>query len=236
MPNPPPAPLPGLAEPSPDLPLAGLTLLAVEDSRFSSDALRMMAQRSGARLRRAETLAEAWRHLRVYRPDAVLVDPGLPDGDGLDLVRWLSALGPGAPPALVISGLPVEAEARAAGAAGFLAKPVPSLAAFRQAVLAMFPGRRWLGRHGAEAGRLPAPDPLALREDLARAAGRLARAEDDEERRYLAGFIAGIARTAGDPALAETARALDGGPQSIGTLARALSDRLARGAVPLFAP
>ena len=40
-------PLPVLAQG--DLPLRGVTLLAVEDSRYALDALRLMCQRSGAR-------------------------------------------------------------------------------------------------------------------------------------------------------------------------------------------
>ncbi len=72
------------------LPLQGLTLLAVEDSRFASDALRLLSQRSGARLRRAESLEAAWAHLRVYRPDVILVDLGLPDGRGETLIRRLA--------------------------------------------------------------------------------------------------------------------------------------------------
>jgi DNA-binding response OmpR family regulator len=68
-------------------PLAGLTILAVEDSRFASEALRLMCLRSDARLRRADSLEQADRHLSVYRPDVVIVDLGLPDGNGADLIR-----------------------------------------------------------------------------------------------------------------------------------------------------
>jgi CheY-like chemotaxis protein len=80
----------GESRPRPVLPLDGLTLLTVEDSRFASEALRLLCQRSGARLRRAETIEIALRHLSVYRPDVVIVDLGLPDGDGADLIRSLS--------------------------------------------------------------------------------------------------------------------------------------------------
>lgn len=219
-----------LVHPTPEAPLAGLTLLAVEDSRFASDALRLMAQRSGARLRRAETLADAQHHLRVYRPDLVIVDPGLPDGDGLTLVARIAGGGAAAPPVLVTSGRPdLQPAAFAAGAAGFVAKPVAGLSAFRAAVISCLPERAWLLPRGAGsvADDLPAPDPLALHDDLARAARRLAQGPDDHDRSYLAGFVAGLARATGDAGLAEAAAgAAKPGPQSMRTLARAIRDRM----------
>ena len=64
------------------LPLRGVTVLVVEDSRVTCDALRLIFQRTGARLRRAETLTSARLHMDSYRPDLVIVDLGLPDGRG----------------------------------------------------------------------------------------------------------------------------------------------------------
>lgn len=234
----PPPPRVLTSAPVPEAPLAGLTLLAVEDSRIACDALRLMAQRSGARLRRADTLQAAGRHLRTYRPDVVLLDPGLPDGDGLTLVAALARRGDMAPPVLVISGQPeLCGAALASGAAGFLAKPVADLAAFRRAVLACLPDRAWLAvaacldGAGAERAPAPAPDPLSLRDDLAAAARRLAAGPDEREGRYLAGFLAGLARATGDADLAAAAdaarRARPGtGPEAMRHLAGAVAARL----------
>ncbi|MFN6979506.1 MAG: response regulator, partial [Gemmobacter sp.] len=121
---------------SPALPLQGFTLLVVEDSRYSCEALRLIAQRLGARLRRAETMADARRHLALYRPDVVLVDLGLPDGNGAALIRDLALRAPAGPVVLGLSGDPGgRAAALAAGAAGFLDKPLPGVAGLRDLVL-----------------------------------------------------------------------------------------------------
>ena len=75
-----------LRRPTAEHPLAGLTVLVVEDSRYACEAMRLLCQHSGARLRRADSLAAAARHLRVYRPDVLIVDLGLPDGPGEALI------------------------------------------------------------------------------------------------------------------------------------------------------
>ncbi|MFN4158680.1 MAG: response regulator [Gemmobacter sp.] len=233
--------------PTPAMPLTGLTLLAVEDSRFACDALRLMAQRSGARLRRAETLEAAGRHLSVYRPDLVIVDPGLPDGCGLDLVARIAACGSAAPPVLVISGDPGRAAAaRRAGAAAFLAKPVTGLGAFRAAVVGCLPERMWLlpeggGTRVAEGDAPVAADMLALHDDLVQAARRLSSPMPEAERRYVTGFVAGLARASGDAGLAAAAAGAAAGavapaPQAMDRLARAIGHRLrARSAATLLA-
>jgi DNA-binding response OmpR family regulator len=202
MPQPDSPPVPPLFGPA--LPLQGLTLLAVEDSRFACEALRLMAQRSGARMRRAETLRDARRHLALYRPDLVLVDMGLPDGSGADLIRDLALAGPGAPVALGLSGDPGQrGVALAAGAAAFLEKPIGALAQFQAALLRHLPSRSGPGPDPA--AHLPEPDALALREDLARAAGLLAEGPDAAQRAYLARFLTGLARSTRDAALARAA-------------------------------
>ena len=190
------------------LPLQGLTVLAVEDSRFASEALRLMCQRSGARLRRVDRLHAAYAHLRVYRPDVMLVDLGLPDGRGDTLIRDLARLRPQSPIVIAISGdASGQAQAMAAGAHGFIEKPFPSLAMFQHEILRHLPD--CADRSSPDMGQqTPVADPLALHDDLEHAAGILRSNPDPGQRRYLAGFVGGIARSAGDQALAAAANSL----------------------------
>ena len=117
--------------PTASRPLLGLTILVVEDSRYASETMRLLCLRSGARIRRADCLKSARRHLQVYRPSAVIVDLGLPDGSGLDLISELNRAAPRVGILLATSGDDnAEQAAMAAGADDFLAKPITSLALF----------------------------------------------------------------------------------------------------------
>lgn len=209
------------------LPLAGVALLAVEDSRVASDVLRLMCQRLGVRLRRAETIRAARAYLLRYRPDIVLIDLGLPDGRGDALIRDLVAAGAPPPAILATSADPDgRATALAAGAAEFLDKPIEGLAAFRDALLRHLPGRGLPLPATEPDNTAVIPDPLALRDDLARARDLIASGPDERQRRYLAGFLTGIGRLAHDTALEDAARAAED-PAGLGRLSgliAALSD------------
>lgn len=194
----------GLADPGGEgeFPMRGMTVLAVEDSRFASDALRLMCRRLGARLRRAESLQAAGAHLRLYRPDLVIVDLGLPDGRGEALIHDLVTRRPRVV-VLGMSGDPAGREmALAAGADGFMDKPLKSFAAFRAMVRCHLPG---MAVSSGEDDADPVPDALALRDDLAHAAALLEDGIAAAARDYVAGFLRGVAHHAHDPALAEAA-------------------------------
>lgn len=195
--------------PTADRPLLGVTVLVVEDSRFACEAMRLLCLRSGARIRRADSLAHARRHLRVYRPTCVIVDLGLPDGRGEDLLAELAGASPRIEVILATSGDPdARGRAMAAGAAGFLAKPVSSLAEFQAQILSRLPiERQPPGPRPVAADRVE-PDPLALRDDLQAAAGAI-EAEDGPRRvDYMTQFLGGLARSSGDGALGDAVEAL----------------------------
>lgn len=196
-------------QPTAERPLLGLTILVVEDSRYASEAIRLMSLRSGARLRRADCLASAERHLNVYSPTVAIVDLGLPDGSGLDLIQQMAETKPRVQVILGTSGAEREAAEKRVldcGADGFIAKPVPTIAAYQTAILAHLPAaQRPVGPREAPIVSVD-PDPLALREDLSHAMDLLAL--DAPPVTYLRRFLIGLARTIKDKTLENHAHAM----------------------------
>lgn len=226
---PPIRPWPGAA---PGRVLQGLTVLLVEDSRLASEAMRLLCRRSGARLRRADCQAAALRHLRAYRPAVVIVDIGLPDADGVALIAALAAMRPRVPVVLGISGDPDRrGDALAAGADGFLAKPVSSLAGFQQAILGALPPEAHPRRPWPVTGDGVELDRIALRDDLAYLAGLLAPGMGLRQRLYAAQFLHGLGQVAGEALLIRAAAELAGedGEAMIPRLRAWLEQRLAGG-------
>jgi CheY-like chemotaxis protein len=178
--------------------LFGVTILLVEDSRSASEVLRLFAAESGARLRRADSLQSASRHLAIYRPQVVIVDLGLPDGDGLALIEHLATASIPFGAIVATSGMdPVEWEARArhAGARACLSKPIRSLRDFQACILSVLPDR---GKRQAADTEIAVESHAAVRsaheEDLRRALALLIEASaawDAETIVYCSRFLAG---------------------------------------------
>jgi DNA-binding response OmpR family regulator len=190
--------------PTAERPLLGQTVLAVEDSRYACEALRLICQRSGARIRRADCLKSAERHLQSYLPGIAVIDLGLPDGSGLDLIRRLSTSEPRIGVIMGMSGDDTLGDAvMQAGADTFFAKPITSIRAFQSAILAELP------KHARPTSLHPAlpdaviPDRLALRDDLALAFDLLKTAPDARTLRYAASFLSGLAKCTSDTELAD---------------------------------
>ena len=190
----------------PNRPLLGLTILIVEDSRFSCEAMRFMALRSGARLRRANSIQSAKRHLRVYMPSVIIVDVGLPDGSGLDLIRELSNTRPRVAALIGTSGNELHHTATLkAGADVFISKPYESLASFQQTLLNLFPGSEPLGLRLVSNDTVH-PDPAALRDDLYHAKSLIEHEPNKPMCDYLRQFLTGVAKSVGDTHLERAAQ------------------------------
>jgi DNA-binding response OmpR family regulator len=74
-----------------------MRLLIIEDEAALAGLLRGVLERSGFAVDVAGGLGDAGDHLRVAAYDAVILDLGLADGDGLTLLRDLRRRGDGVP-------------------------------------------------------------------------------------------------------------------------------------------
>ncbi|HMQ93938.1 MAG TPA: response regulator [Amaricoccus sp.] len=195
--------------------LFAVTILLVEDSRSASEAIRLYAAESGARVRRADSMHAASRHLAIYRPNVVVVDLGLPDGDGMALISHLALASTPIQGIVALSGQDRsewQELALAAGAAACLEKPIESLRAFQECILSVLPDRE--SRHrpsDAEVAMTGRASVLsALTEDLRRAQSLLVEAERTEDREtaaYCAQFLGSVGEMLADGELAQAARA-----------------------------
>ena len=191
-----------LQPPTAERPLLGTIVLVVEDSRHACEVLRLICQRSGARIRRAESLASAERHLRTYRPRIAVIDLGLPDGSGLELIESLSRPESGIDGIIAMSGDDTLQEAALqAGADVFLAKPLVSVSHFQTIALQLLPAELRPARVAKPTTDSIEPDPVALRDDLALAADLLRTDPDTATIDYIGGFLASLGKDAGDTAL-----------------------------------
>lgn len=192
--------------PTAERPLLGTIVLVVEDSRHACEALRLICQRSGARIRRAESIASAKRHLCAYRPRIAVVDMGLPDGSGADLIAHLAAAEPRIEGIIAISGDEAQKEnALKAGADVFLEKPLASVSAFQTVVLSLLPEDMRPRHRVVPKVDNVVPDPIALRDDLALAADLLGTQPDTPTLTYVAAFLASLGADAGDSELCRLA-------------------------------
>ncbi len=103
-----------------------LRVFVVEDSEVVRTRLvAMLAELRGVVVAgEAGSVADAVAHISAGRPDAVLVDLRLPDGDGFDVIRAVKALTP-APAVVVLTSYAypqLRARGFAAGADWFLDK------------------------------------------------------------------------------------------------------------------
>ena len=113
-------------------------ILVIEDDVGIRSVLRVLFQAEQYRVIEAETAARAEIEARSHRPDLLLVDLGLPDGDGIKIIKAVRAWSP--VPIIVLSARTMEAQKIAAldaGADDYVAKPfsAPELVARVRAAL-----------------------------------------------------------------------------------------------------
>ena len=110
-------------------PITGLRALVVDDDADSRELLTLTLTSAGAVAIVASSVREALRLLESERPDLLLTDIGMPEQDGLDLIRIIRAMpaeSGGRIPAIAVTAYASSAEKALALNAGFdrhVAKP-----------------------------------------------------------------------------------------------------------------
>lgn len=105
---------------------AASSLLIVDDEPNIRSSLSRSLEMEGYRCVAAEDVASAHAMLDVETIDLVLLDVKLPDGNGLDVLRWISAKRPGLPVVMMSGHGTVEMalDAVRSGAHDFVEKPL----------------------------------------------------------------------------------------------------------------
>jgi two-component system KDP operon response regulator KdpE len=99
-------------------------ILVIEDDASIREVLQALLGSGGFRVIEAATAARADIEARAHKPDLLLVDLGLPDGDGLNVIRGVRSWSP--VPIVVLSARTMEEQKIAAldaGADDYITKP-----------------------------------------------------------------------------------------------------------------
>jgi len=104
-------------------------VLLVEDNSDAQDIYSKTLKHAGFDVVQARSLSEAHAAAQRVRPDVVVLDCRLPDGDGLELARaWRGHADMGKVPVIVLTAFSARQDVEAAllaGADAFLVKPCP---------------------------------------------------------------------------------------------------------------
>jgi two-component system, OmpR family, KDP operon response regulator KdpE len=99
-------------------------ILVVEDDHAMREVLRALLESASFRCVQAATASRAQVEARAHKPDLLLVDLGLPDGDGVEVIRRVREWSP--VPIIVLSARSQEEQkicALDAGADDYVVKP-----------------------------------------------------------------------------------------------------------------
>lgn len=103
---------------------APVRVLIVEDDAANSEVLTLVLEMAGHTVSAASTAKDALTRAAADQPEAVLLDLGLPDGDGGTIVSGLRESLPRGARIIITSGTSVSAEeAKRLGVDGVLEKP-----------------------------------------------------------------------------------------------------------------
>ncbi len=106
--------------------VSGATILVVDDEKNIRSSLSRSLEIEGYQCVTADSVAGALEAVKAEVPDLVMLDVKLPDGDGLDVLRWMKR-DHAETPVIVMSGhgtIEMALEAIRAGAHDFVEKPL----------------------------------------------------------------------------------------------------------------
>ena len=121
-------------------------ILVIEDEKSISYLLGTVLTANGYDVIKAYTGTEACEMLDAYCPDLILLDLGLPDMDGVDIIRRVRSRGTA--PIVVVSARTRERdkiEALDLGADDYITKPFGGGELLARVRAALRPGTRWRG-------------------------------------------------------------------------------------------
>jgi len=102
------------------------SILVVDDDPAAAKLLELALARQGHQVEVARDVSSGKQAVRAGHHDLMILDVFMPDGSGLDLLRYLRGELGSATPVLVLTGHRQEdflARAEAAGATGYFTKP-----------------------------------------------------------------------------------------------------------------
>lgn len=111
-------------------------MLIVEDNELVTGALRILFEETGHRVAVAHSVAEAVATGTATPPDLLLLDLTLPDGDGLEVARQLTAAGVTPRATVAITGRDDAASidrCQRAGCTAVMVKPISTAELLRKA-------------------------------------------------------------------------------------------------------
>ena len=107
--------------------LQGKKILAIDDTASIRAFLRVSLEDEGAQFYEAGTAEEGIKRCQDVSPDLVVLDLGLPDRDGLDILPEIKEMQEGLSPAVIVltvrRGRQTINEAMQKGADAYLSKP-----------------------------------------------------------------------------------------------------------------